>query len=64
MFSGFYLNIEKVAVPANEMSVANNIYNFEGRMRKHILFIISVVIMYSTLFFVLCFMYFCFVCYV
>ena len=34
MFSGFYLDIEKIAAPAKCLSAM--IYNFEGRMRKHI----------------------------
>ena len=36
MFSGFYLDIEEVAVPAKCLSQMIYIYNFEGRMRKHI----------------------------
>ena len=34
MFSSFYLDIEEVAAPAKCLSPM--IYNFEGRMRKHI----------------------------
>ena len=34
MFSGFYLDIEVAS--ASEKFVTNNIYNFEGRLGKHI----------------------------
>ena len=36
MFSGFYLDIEEVAAPVKCLSQMIYIYNFEGRMRKHI----------------------------
>ena len=36
MFSGFYLDIEEVAAPAKCLSPMIYIYNFEGRMLKHI----------------------------